>query len=237
MWNSPDTFDSRLELLDRLRTLERRATISRFVSVIAHLIGTPLQVIAGRAALIRTSPEMAAENARRIEEQVDRLASRIHKLIGYLTTPEPEVEPRALADLMAEALSLYGPIARYSGIVLDYSGQPPPVMLDGNSTMVVLISLLSLAIRLGAKDDRVVLELEIITGRAVVFALPLRNFPVPSSPIDRLDPPDGGDLAHAEYLQVLSVCHGIATKNGGRLDVSKRDETTSTVRFECPFRC
>src|SRR5688500_10143930 len=88
----PDTPDRLLALLDELRQAERRAAISRVASVIGHLIGTPLNVIAGRAALIRAnpSPEAALENAQRIEQQVERLALRIRRLIDYLTAPEPE---------------------------------------------------------------------------------------------------------------------------------------------------
>ena len=77
MPSPPDTeaqqiADDRLVLLDRLRQAERLAVSSRVASVIGHLIGTPLNVIAGRAALIRANPsdESTIENARRIEEQV-----------------------------------------------------------------------------------------------------------------------------------------------------------------------
>src|SRR6188768_3684146 len=76
--DSPD----RLVLTDELRRAERHAIVSRLSSVFAHLIGTPLNVIAGRAALIKSNPESAAalENATRIEQQVERLAVRIRRL-------------------------------------------------------------------------------------------------------------------------------------------------------------
>jgi signal transduction histidine kinase len=223
-----------LVTLDRLCNLERRAAISRVASVIGHLIGTPLQVIAGRAALIQTCPDMATENARRIVEQVERLALRIHRLIGYLTSPDLEVEPRVVSELVAEALSIYVPIAEYSGISIECSNQPPDARVDGNSAMVVLISLLSLAVRLGRKDDTVTLSFNTVPGTAVVFALTLPHFPSPDSPIDRLDPPESGDQGRAEPLQILSVCHAVARKGGGKLDLAMRDATTSTVRYECP---
>ena len=78
----------RLVLNDDLRRAERHAIVSRLSSVFAHLIGTPLNVIAGRAALIKSNPEGAAvlENATRIEQQVERLAFRIRKLIDYWTS-------------------------------------------------------------------------------------------------------------------------------------------------------
>src|SRR5688572_7221301 len=81
-----------LLLADDLRRAERHAIVSRLSSVFAHLIGTPLNVIAGRAALIKSNPEGASalENATRIEQQVERLAFRIRRLIEYWTMVEVE---------------------------------------------------------------------------------------------------------------------------------------------------
>src|SRR6185312_4299117 len=94
---APDVIDGKLALFDHLRQTEIRATSARVASVIGHLIGTPLNVIAGRAALIRSNPsaEYSIENARRIEEQVERLAQRIRRLIEYLTAPEPAGDARS----------------------------------------------------------------------------------------------------------------------------------------------
>ena len=79
---APDKLDAAalLARLDTLRQAERRAASARMVSVAGHLIGTPLNVIAGRAALIRSNPapEAVEENVRRIEEQfrVGRFGTR-----------------------------------------------------------------------------------------------------------------------------------------------------------------
>jgi signal transduction histidine kinase len=230
-----DAGASRLALLDGLRNAERRAAISRVASVIAHLIGTPLQVIAGRAALIRSNPtpENAAESARRIEEQVDRLAQRIRKLIDYLTSPDQETEPKSVASLVLEAFALYTPIARQRGVELLRRGEPPEVMVDGNSTMVVLTSLFSLAVRVAERGGSIELAFEHEAEHMVVFEVSIPGFVLPNAPIDRLDPPENGELSSAEYLQVLSVCHAIARKSGGKLLASSAN-ANAVIRFECP---
>jgi len=224
--------DSRLALLDQLRNTERRAAISRVASVIAHLIGTPLHVIAGRAALIRSNPDSAVENSRRIEEQVERLALRIRNLIGYLTSPEPEAEPRSVPELVKEALSLYEPIAAHSAIELKCLGQPPEGAVEGNAAMVVLTSLFSLAVRVAPQNGTVTLSFQ-PSDSTMVFVLSVPGFPVPIAPIDRLDPPESVERTRAEHLQVLSVCHAIARRGGGRLDVVAQGAFTE-IRFECP---
>lgn len=229
-----DAAESRLALLDDLRNAERRAAVSRVASVIAHLIGTPLHVIAGRAALIRSNPDTAVENVRRIEEQVDRLALRIRNLIGYLTSPEPSSRPAALSALIEDAMSLYVPIAHHAGIKLQCAGEPPDVTVDGNSVMVVLTSLFSLAVRVAPKDDTVSLGFEASMDHRVAFLLSLPGFPGLTTPIDRLDPPENGESASADHMQVLSVCHAIARRTGGKLEVIAGSEKPSAIRFECP---
>jgi signal transduction histidine kinase len=233
---TPEEIDPRLARLDLLRSAERRAAISRVASVIAHLIGTPLHVIAGRAALIRANPtpENAVENARRIEEQVDKLAQRIRKLIDYLTSPEPDTESRSVADVVTEALSLYEPIARQKGVELIRTGALLEEKVEGNSSMLILTSLFSLAVRLAPARETVELVIELLPDHNVAFELSIPGFAVPTVPIDRLDPPESDERASAEPLQVLSVCHAIARRSGGRLEVVARDGRPTAIRFECP---
>lgn len=230
---SLDTLESRLARLDWLRQSERRAAISRVASVIAHLIGTPLHVIAGRAALIRSSPtpEGVQENARRIEAQVERLAVRIRKLIDYLTSPEPDSEPRAVDSLVEEALSLYVPIATLQGIEIA-SAQAPSQLVDGNPTLLVLTSLLSLSVRLGEPGSRVELEFEPLANGGVAFELSIPGLVTPSLSLDHLDPPDD-QVTDPELLQVLSVCSAIARQHGGRMQLASKVAGRMTIRFEC----
>src|SRR3954470_23295179 len=93
-----------LARLDNLRRAERRAASARMVSVAGHLAGTPLNVIAGRAALIRVnpSPEAIEENVRRIEEQVERMAMRIRRLVDYFGLGEGSIEQGTVGEILAE---------------------------------------------------------------------------------------------------------------------------------------
>lgn len=232
-----EAFDARLAELDRLRQAERRAAISRVASVIGHLIGTPLNVIAGRAALLRSNPsaESVQENARRIEEQVERLAERIRKLLAYLTTPEGEPEPRAVAKILNDAIALYAPIAHFYGITLARAeSEVPSATVEGNSAMVVLTSLLSLALRIAPPGSTFELEVTVGDGH-VAFDLAVPGLFPPRARLDRLDPPDDEDERFgAEHLQTLSVCHAIAKRTGGRIEVLPRSAERSVIRFECP---
>ncbi len=232
-YSSSDT-DSQLALLDSMRFAERCAAVSQVASVIAHALGTPLQVIAGRAALIRFNPhaETVAENARRIEEQVERLAQRVRKLVDYLTSPEPDSELRQLNTLVAEALSLYEPIAARTGLQIASIQPCPEAIVDGTPTLVVLTSLLSLATRTANAGARIELEIKALAGDKIGFELKIPGLELPDARIDRLDPPDG-DGVNAEPLQVLSVCNAIARQHGGKLELVSPTQGQTAIRFEC----
>jgi len=218
--------------------------VSRVASMIGHLIGTPLQVIHGRAGLIRAKPNSAdnAEHARRIEEQVDRLSQRIRRLIDFLTTTELDANPRVMSELLNEALGLYEPIAAQLGIALVSRPELEGAKVEGSSALIVLTNLLSLALKACKSGDR--LELR-ASQRApdrnqpesrgrIVIELDVPGLPPPRARIDMLDPPDNDSGADAERIQVLSVCFDMTRRQSGSFQVTPRDEGGSTIRLEYP---
>jgi len=226
--------NEQLALLDSMRLAERCAAVSQVASVIAHVIGTPLQVIAGRAALIRFNPqsETVVQTAQKIEEQVERLAQRIRKLLEYLTPPEPSSEPRQLDALVADALSLYVPIAARTGVQIDSIQACPEAIVDGTPTLVILTSLLSLATRTANVGARIELEIKTLAADKIGFELKIPGLKLPNARIDRLDPPDG-DGVNAESHQVLSICNAIARQHGGKLELVSPTQGQTAVQFEC----
>lgn len=227
--------DRRLSLLDDLRQAERRAVSSRVASVVAHLIGTPLHVIAGRASLIRGAPTDAsvAENARRIEEQVEKLARRIRALIDYLMLPEPDTAPEHAENVVVLALSVYSPVAVERGVEIRRVGEPlSEVNIDGTSAMIVLTSLLSLATRITPPGQASELGARVAEDRRVLFELTVPGLSLPAARIDTLEPPEQIDPARVEELQVLSVCSAIARRSNGSIEVTAGTKPGhTTIRY------
>lgn len=236
---TPD-FPTLLARLDDLRQAERRATSARMVSVAGHLVGTPLNVIAGRAALIRTNPapEAIEENVRRIEEQVERLALRIRRLIDYFGLSEPTAADKPLGDVLAEAQALYGVVAQSKGVVLE---APPhgldALKVDGALTPLVLSTLLSLAVRTASAGQRVTLAVSERGPQLAAIELGCPGLEVPPKSFERLEPPEHGLRYDAGTLETLWVCLGLARRNGGGLEVTKASSGPGvTVRFDCAHR-
>jgi signal transduction histidine kinase len=223
---SEKNLQERLALLDKLRQTEIRATGLRVASVVGHLIGTPLNVIAGRASLIRTNPsaEGALQNALKIEDQVAKLTFRVRRLIEHLNPVEPPAEKRPMHQIMSDALALYGPIATRCGVRLDVHecDSSQMIVLDGASTLVVLTALLSMAIRVAPPGENISLRCSESGGQAHL-ELEIPGFTLPRGRIDSMEPPDEPGGAGAEHLQVLSVCSAITRRLGGQLEVQAGD--------------
>ena len=207
------------------------------VSVAGHLIGTPLNVIAGRASLIRSNPapEAIEENVRRIEEQVERLAMRIRRLIDYFGLAEPSLERRSVGDVILECSELYGPVAELKGVALEIAVQGvEPLRIEASLSPLVLTTLLSLAVRTTAPGQSIPLVATEHGPKTVAFELGLPGLDAPPTNFDRLEPPEHGLRYDPGALEAFWTCLGLARRMGGALTVTKAASGTGvTVRFEC----
>ena len=210
-----------LILVDELRRAERQATLARLARAFAHLIGTPLNVISGRAGLIRAaaSDEATLENARRIELQVERLAERIRRLIDHLTFQEPDAKLADLSSVVEQALDLYRPLALARGVELVHSGtETESRQIERTATLLVLTNLLSMSLFVVPAGARVELSQHGEGSNRVVFELSVPGFQPPTFRIDSLEPPERSDST-GPYNQVLTLCYAIAEQGGGKLEV------------------
>ncbi len=77
---------AKLALEQRLARTEKMATIGQIAAEIAHEVGTPLNVISGRAKSLgrrADRPEAVEKNSRIIAEQTDRIARIIQRLLDF----------------------------------------------------------------------------------------------------------------------------------------------------------
>jgi signal transduction histidine kinase len=225
-------------LIDRVRRVERRALAAQVVSVVGHFIGTPLNVIAGRAALIRRDPNPASieENVHRIEEQVERLAQRMRRLIEYLgAAAETEIDLRPAGEVMADAVVLTAPIATYRGVSLQTPSEGLSDPVDALYALAVLTSLLSLAANVAPSGSSIAFGAA-SEPSCVRFRLAIPGMSPPETRIDRFEPPAERETNEPETLQVLTLCSALAQKSGGRVEVAAEGSSKSIITFSCPVR-
>ena len=138
--------DEKYEALEKLRHTERLATLGQLSAGIAHELGTPLNVIAGRAKLIDSSGMEGVDisrSAKIIGEQAERMTQIIRQLLSFARRGEARKQMLDLNILLRGLQSLLEPIAHEQGIDLTVieTGQPLPVYADSGQLQQVLINL------------------------------------------------------------------------------------------------
>jgi signal transduction histidine kinase len=77
---------------EQLRHAERLATVGRLAAGIAHELGTPLNIVSGRARMIvrgKVEGPAVTEYARSIADQADRMTASIQRLLDFSRRREP----------------------------------------------------------------------------------------------------------------------------------------------------
>lgn len=99
----------------QLRHADRLNTVGKLASGIAHELGTPLNVVAGRASLIAShhiEGEEACRSARVIVEQASRMTTIIEKLLTFARRGGAQRTNVDLVRVVRETVSLLEPLAR-----------------------------------------------------------------------------------------------------------------------------
>jgi signal transduction histidine kinase len=232
-----DAFDRQLATLDELRRTERRVAVSLIASMIAHVVGTPLNVIAGRAGLIRKNSmatESVINDARCIEQKVQQLAMKVASIVEILSISDSTSNVCEVGTIVEEVVSLYEPIARTRGVMLRVD-QPRDVTetVGRNRAILVLTSLLSLAVqevRSGTTVECTVARNNVNGANAsgprsikVGLDIPGCNFPDPRV-LERLASLSDTDPESVNRMQVLGMCSTLLRAVDGSLDVRNTNQ-------------
>jgi two-component system NtrC family sensor kinase len=100
---------TKLELERHLRQSDKLATIGQLASGLAHEIGTPLNIIYGRAELIQRrleDKEGIKKNLDIIIGQTERITKILRQLLGFVRKKEPERKPLKINTLIETTLDL-----------------------------------------------------------------------------------------------------------------------------------
>ena len=138
--------NERIDALEKLRHTERLATLGQLSAGIAHELGTPLNVIAGRAKLIRSAgmePDDISRSAVIIGEQADRMTGIMRQLLSFARRGKAQKQSVDLNVVLRALQPLLRPTAREQGIdlVINEAAQPLPVYVDPAQLQQVLLNL------------------------------------------------------------------------------------------------
>jgi signal transduction histidine kinase len=125
--------NARLQALNQLRHADRLATAGKLASGIAHELGTPLNVVMGRAKLIRNDVQ-ARDEARRngqiIEDQAARMTVIIRQLLDFARSRESKRAPTNARELVGRVVRLLQPLAEKQSTVLSFGTLDDDARID-----------------------------------------------------------------------------------------------------------
>jgi signal transduction histidine kinase len=140
----------RLSALEELRHAERLNTIGKLAAGVAHELGTPLNVIAGRAELIYTGRidlAGAKGSASIIVEQADRMSRIIRGLLDFGHRSGTETHSENLLQLAEETTELLRVLAKKVGVEIVVAGRDTKSSVNRSEIQQVLSNLLTNAIQ------------------------------------------------------------------------------------------
>lgn len=136
----------KIEALEELRHTERLATLGQLSAGMAHELGTPLNVISGRAKLIGgadLNAEETGRSARIIGEQAERMTTIMHQLLSFARRDEARKQEVDLNRAMYSIQPLLEPTAHKQAVemVFEEAQAALPVNADPGQLQQVLLNL------------------------------------------------------------------------------------------------
>jgi signal transduction histidine kinase len=149
-----------LELEAELRRVETLAVAGKLATGFAHEVGTPLNIISGRAEYLLSrlpDDDPARKDLIGIVDQIDRISGIIAGLLDTLRPQKPELATVQLSGVFDRLVPLVAHAARRRDISLDVEihAELPPLTADANQLQQVLINLLVNAIEASPAGGRV----------------------------------------------------------------------------------
>jgi signal transduction histidine kinase len=135
-----------LDLEQQLRHAENLAVAGKLATGFAHEVGTPLNVISGRAEFLLDT--LAQDDPRRTElsgiiRQIDRIAAIIHAMLDVVRPRKPQRRVLRLGEVVPALLPLMEHAARRRSIQFSAvaPNDLPPICADPDQVQQVLLNL------------------------------------------------------------------------------------------------
>jgi signal transduction histidine kinase len=227
--------------------LRRSATLTvagKLTSALAHEVGTPLNIISGRAEFILNSlppDDPVRPDLETIIGQIDRISRIINSLLDTVRPQRAELLPVSVGAILAPVLPLLRHTARARGIALNGPGEGghvPLILADPGQLQQVLINLtlnaleatspgghVDVTVVAASRDGRpgVVLSVQ-DTGAGIPAAVRAQIF----EPFFTTKPPGQGTGLG------LSICRDIVRAHEGAIDVVSEEGRGATFTVWIP---
>jgi PAS domain S-box-containing protein len=169
------------QIQEQLRKTERVAELGTLASGMAHEIGTPMNVILGRAEYLmdRVKEEPVKKGLQTIVAQVERITKVMNQLLAFARRKPPERRPLVLRDIVDDSLDLFRERLAMSGVTVELAldDHCPAAQADADQMSQVIINLIMNALhamegggtlRLGLEQEKDWIKLTVAdTGHGI----------------------------------------------------------------------
>lgn len=231
----------RAKTLMELRHADCLVTLGQVAARVAHDVGTPLAVIAGRSSML-ASGTMSGDDLKRsaviIAEQAERIREVLQRLVE-LTRPRPGArDRRSVGELIDQAVLVVSPLLAARKLKLEVAVPDRAVIprADGRPVLQVLTNLTAHAIERAADDSSIELSVEgldVARGQdprippGAHVSVQIRHTP---SKLGEMGAPHVFDMFHVAQAHLAASYFGIALSDavvrahGGRVTFEQRNE-------------
>ena len=229
----------RIAAMEQVRHMDRLTTIGRLASGIAHELGSPLNVIGGRAGMISdgTVPlgsEEILKFAETIKSQANRMTHIIRNLLDFARQRPPNrvaVDGVQVARQAADLVNCLGYKARVRvepvGEVSSHIAQMDPVQVQQVITNLIVNALQAMSdggeavVTVQSIDHKPPVGIEASPGRYLQIAVEDQGAGIAEEDLPSIFDPffTTKDVGEGTGLG-LSITYGIVREHGGWIDVS-----------------
>jgi signal transduction histidine kinase len=148
-----------------LRDAEKLASLGRVAAGLAHEIGTPLNVISGRAESLErelTGSEPAIRSLRIITGQIDRISRIVRGFLDFARARHPRLAPTDVSAVLRKVIELMEQQSGEAGVrvVLETPDEPATIRADAEQLYQVFLNLMTNAIDAMPDGGRLRIRLE-----------------------------------------------------------------------------
>jgi two-component system, NtrC family, sensor kinase len=246
-----DETSAHIAALEQLRHADRLTTVGKLASGIAHELGTPLNVVSGRAKLIsrEAKDESLRQNALIIAQQADRMANIIRQLLDFSRRRASHKSPTDLVALARRTLELLQPLAQKRGLTLRVvpamqimSAEVDPAQIQQGLTNLVINAMQAMdhpgeiEVVVGRREVRPPHEIDAAPGEYFSLSVRDQGLGISAEHIDHVFEPfyTTKDVGEGTGLG-LSVSHGIAREHRGWIGVESEPSKGSTFTIYLPM--
>ena len=239
--------EKRIQALEQLQHAERLTTLGQLASVLAHEIGTPLNVIAGHGKLIasgRLDQPGVIESADSIGEQSGRITRIVRRILDYARRRPARRMWIDAADVVHRACGLLRGLAQQQGVELaiEEPSKPVKIFADPDQLQQVVTNLALNAIHASPRGEKVRFTASVATrprGDGVeelaVMSVADRGPGIPAQLRERIFEPFFTTKPAGEGTGLgLSIARDIVTEHGGFMDVGNSSDGGVVVNVYLP---